>query len=433
MVPDVPPHELVTTCLQGGRLKVRALVLLIPIVLGPLILAACGGGDSTGTNIGAPAIITKVGTDPAYVVAGASFADSVRVRVTDASNNSTSGQSVTFAVTAGGGSVTPGTVITDANGRAAAKFITAIKPGTNTATATVGSLTPVAFSITTVTAGTIVWSTTPMDTLRGIWGTSASDVWAVGYHGKVVHYNGTIWSSVSSATTEPLVGVWGTSPSNVWAVGGYNGTILHYDGTSWSSFLERGRPGIFFGVWGGSSSDVWAVGGIDSVLHYSGTAWSNSARVTPTIYGIWGSSASDVWAVGYAGNVGGTIIHYNGTTWSSVPSGTTSGLSGLSGIWGSSASDVWATGDVGTILHYNGATWSSVASPTSQALPSVWGSSASDVWAVGYGGSIVHYDGTGWSNVPSGTTQTLFAVWGSSASDIWAVGTGGLVHGSAAR
>ncbi len=414
-------------------MKLRVLVGLKSAVLAPWILTACGGGDSTGTKVIVPAVVTKVGTDPAYVVAGASFSDSIRVRVTDASNNSASGVSVAFAVIAGGGSVTPATVATDANGRAAAKFITAIKPGANTTIATVGSLTPVAFSITTVTAGTIVWSSIPMDTLRGIWGTSANDVWAVGYHGKIVHYNGTSWSNVSSGTTEPLVGVWGASASNVWAVGGYNGTILHYNGTSWSSVLERGRPGIFFGVWGGSASDVWTVGGVDSVLHYNGTAWSNFANATPTIFGIWGSSASDVWAVGYAVNVGGTIIHYNGTTWSSFPNGTTPALSGLSGIWGSSASDVWATGDAGTILHYNGTSWSSVQSPTSQAFPSVWGSSAADVGAVGYGGAIVHYDGTGWSNVPGGTTQTLFAVWGSSAADIWAVGTGGLLHGIAAR
>ncbi len=414
-------------------MKVRVLVGLISAVLAPLILTACGGGDSTGTNVSVPAVVTKVGNDPAYVVAGASFSDSIRVRVIDASNNSASGVSVAFTVLAGGGSVSPATVVTDANGRAAAKFITAIKPGGNTATATVGTLTPVAFSITTVTAGTIVWLSTPMDTLRGIWGTSPTDVWAVGYHGKILHYNGTAWSSVSSGTTEPLVSVWGTSASNVWAVGGYNGTIIRYNGTTWSSALERGLPGIFFGVWGGSASDVWTVGSIDSVLHYNGTTWSNSAHATPTIYGIWGNSASDVWAVGYSSSVGGTIIHYNGTTWSSFPSGPTSGLSGLSGIWGSSASDVWTTGDVGTILHYNGTSWSSVQSPTSQPLPSVWGSSASDVWAVGYGGAIVHFDGTAWSNVPSGTTQTLFAVWGSSPSDIWAVGTGGLLHGLAAR
>src|SRR6266403_711664 len=175
------------------------------------ILTACGGGDSTGTNV-APAFMSKVGTDPAYVIAGASFSDSVRVNVTDASNKPASGASVSFDVLVGGGSVTPTTVITDANGNAAAKFITGATPGTNTVLASVSGATDVAFSITTVAAGTIVWSSIPMDTLRGVWGTSASDVWAVGYHGALKHFNGTSWTSFTSGTTAALSSASGADP-----------------------------------------------------------------------------------------------------------------------------------------------------------------------------------------------------------------------------
>jgi len=410
-------------------MKVRILVGPLSPVLTALILTACNLAGSDTITVAAPAIMTKVGTDPTSVAAGASFSDSIRVRVTDASNFPAYLVSVAFAITAGDGSVAPATVITDINGMAAAKFITGTTVGTNTATATVTGLTAVAFSITTVAPGTIIWSSIPTDTLRGVWGSSASDVWAVGYSGAIRHYNGTIWSGVSSGTSQQLVGVWGTSASDVWAVGGLSGTILHYNGTSWSSLLERGQPGILSGVWGGSASDVWVVGDVDSVLHYNGTSWLAAGGVTRTIFGIWGNSASDVWAVGYTAGIGGTTFHYDGTTWSSAPAGTTQGLSG---VWGSSASDVWAVGDNGTIVHYNGTSWSTVSSGTNQPLVGIWGSSASDVWAVGYGGAIVHYNGTGWSSVASGTTQTLFDIWGSSASDIWAVGTGGLLHGQPA-
>ena len=377
--------------------------------------------------------MSKVGSDPASVVAGGSFLDSIRVRVTDGTNKPASGASVSFDVIAGGGSVTPATVIADANGSAAAKFITGTTPGTNTVIATVSGVSAVpaiAFSITTVIAGTIVWSAIPMDTLRGVWGTSASDVWAVGYHGTLEHFNGTSWSPVTSGTTEPLVGVWGTSPSNVWIVGGFTGTILHYNGTSWSSALERQQIGLLFGVWGGSASDVWVLGDIVPALHYDGTKWSESGSVTPTIFGMWGNSSSDIWAVGYSPGPGGIIVHYNGATWSSVSAVTTQGLSG---VWGTSASDVWAAGANGVIVHYDGTSWSSVTSPTSQGLVSLWAASASDAWAVGYGGAIVHYDGTSWSNMTSGTTQDLFGIWGSSDSDMWAVGTSGLLHGTRAH
>ncbi len=68
-----------------------------------------------------------------------------------------------------------------------------------------------------------------------------------------------VWSSVSSGTTQDLWSAWGTSASDVWAVG-WNGTILHYNGTSWSSVSSGTLPMDLYGVWGASASDVWAVG-----------------------------------------------------------------------------------------------------------------------------------------------------------------------------
>src|SRR5438552_19005530 len=100
-------------------------------------------------------------------------------------------------------------------------------------------------------------ATIPIPDLNGVWGTSASDVWAVGVqndygkflHSIILHYNGTAWSPVWRGTTGALSGVWGTSASDVWAVGD-NGTILHYNGSTWSSVSS----------WPGHSlSSVWAV------------------------------------------------------------------------------------------------------------------------------------------------------------------------------
>lgn len=45
--------------------------------------------------------------------------------------------------------------------------------------------------------------------------------------GAIQKWNGTIWSSQNSGTTQALYGVWGTDANNVWAVGD-SGTILHY-------------------------------------------------------------------------------------------------------------------------------------------------------------------------------------------------------------
>jgi hypothetical protein len=114
------------------------------------ILGALSASASVTVTPGAAARVTKVGTDPATVGATTSFGDSIRVLVSDAFGNLKPGAAVAFAVTAGGGTVTPPSAVTDANGRAAAKFMTGSAVGVaNTATATVSGVTPVAFTTTT--------------------------------------------------------------------------------------------------------------------------------------------------------------------------------------------------------------------------------------------------------------------------------------------
>jgi hypothetical protein len=82
--------------------------------------------------------------------------------------------------------------------------------------------------------------------------------------GTIFHYNGKILSSVPSGTTESLYDVWGTSPSNVWAVG--NGVIIHYNGLEWSN-VQSPTTGAINSIWGSSESDVWAVAGGEFLFH----------------------------------------------------------------------------------------------------------------------------------------------------------------------
>ena len=370
--------------------------------------------------------IVKVGHDPVSVSAGAAFGDSIRVQVADNYGNPKPGASVAFALIAGGGTVSPTPVLTDASGMAAAKFITGPAIGWNSATATLSGQEPVWFAIAT----TLPWlkvETGTTQSLGAVWGTSASDVWAVGASGTILHYNGTSWSSVPSGTTRHLGAVWGTSPSDVWAAG-TGGIILHYDGTSWSS-VPSGTTESLADVWGSSSTNVWAVGSEVTIRHYDGTRWSGTScggGYCGYFRDIWGSSASAIWGVGgWFGS--GAIWYYDGTEWERFAQNPANAP--LSSVWGSSPYDVWAVG-VSHILHYNGATWSLVPSGHT-GLQGVWGSSPSDVWAVGLSGLIAYWDGSPWRRVLSGTTEHLFDIWGSSATNVWAVGAGGtILHGS---
>ncbi len=127
----------------------------------------------------------------------------------------------------------------------------------------------------------------------------------------IFHYDGTSWSSLVSGafSTNPFFAIWGSSASNIWALGGSYangqaiGNVLHYDGTSWSS-VSNALMANLRAIWGTSASDVWSVG--DAILHYDGTSWSSAPSGTSVrLLAVWGASASDVWAVGEAG----TILH----------------------------------------------------------------------------------------------------------------------------
>src|SRR5215472_15292457 len=247
------------------------------------------------------------------------------------------------------------------------------------------------------TSGIDMSWTLPTNALYGVWGSEASDVWAVGDGGAILHWDGSAWMPVPSGTTDTLLGVWGSGASDVWAVG-LDGTIFHWDGIAWTS-VSSGTS--LTGVWGSEASDVWAVGGSGTILHWDGSAWTGvSSGTTNKLNSVWGSGASDVWAVGRFG----TILHSEGSAWTTISSGTTNTLYG---VWGSGVSDVWAVGLDGTIVHWDGSAWMPVPSGTTDTLLGVWGSGASDVWAVGFEGTILHWDGSAWTSISSGTAYGL--------------------------
>ena len=114
-----------------------------------------------------------------------------------------------------------------------------------------------------------------------------------------------------------MISVWGSSASDVFAVGtkyaggtASGGVILHYDGSAWSA-MDSSMTAWLSAVWGSSGSDVFALGGDDTkanaVFHYDGFSWS--AMKIPTserLRGIGGDSATDMFAVGDTGTIHAT-------------------------------------------------------------------------------------------------------------------------------
>ena len=114
------------------------------VLFGALATVQCGGdGGGTGPS---PNSITKTAGDAQVAPAGTALPESLVVTVKDQSGAVLPGVSVTFAVTSGGGSVSPGSRVTDAAGIAKTRRTLGPGAGAQLVTASAGSLTPVQFS-----------------------------------------------------------------------------------------------------------------------------------------------------------------------------------------------------------------------------------------------------------------------------------------------
>jgi len=156
------------------------------------------------------------------------------------------------------------------------------------------------------------------ETVYGLWGPSANELWLIGDNrpqgsqiARVLH--GTresvasadfTWTQVDSKATTRLRGLWGSSANDVWVVGD-NGTIRHFDANATEAeIVESTTRSNLNAVWGSGPNDIWVVGDSGTILHFDGNSWSESVaaflvgRKKPELYGIWGSGPDDVWIVG---------------------------------------------------------------------------------------------------------------------------------------
>ncbi len=290
--------------------------------------------------------------------------------------------------------------------------------------------------------------------LTGVWGSSASDVFAVGesleeVESGILHYDGQAWSEQLATANLVLRAVWGASATDVYAVGWQFalgvGAILHYDGSQWQAVEgpvfdsgEEPSQAFFSSVSGSSAADVFVVGSVATeivpeqavIAHYDGAAWSLMDVPNPdflALTDVSAASARDVYALGTLvapGDEGITavVVRYDGAQWQEVLS--QDGVD-LEAIWAGPNGEAFAVGAEGAIWHSDGTTWSAMESPSSENLSEVWGTSTTDVFAVGDQGTILHYDGAEWSSTKP-TDKPLLDVW-SSGSGAFAVGDEGTI------
>lgn len=248
-------------------------------------------------------------------------------------------------------------------------------------------------------------------TLRGVWGSDASHVWAVGDAGTIVAWNGHAWTAQPSGVTAQLDGIWGSDENNVWAVG-ENGLIIRWDGSSWQA-QSSGTASQLHGIWGATGSDIWAVGQSGTIIKWDGTTWTPQiSGTTQDLFATFGLTAQDVWAVGAQG----TLLRFDGSSWSTLHS-TQSGDNYT--VWGADSNNVWIGGQDG-LSKWNG---SVITVEHPRPMRTIWGASLNNVWALDKNNWTLYWDGKTWQDYPVTDSTNASAMWGLDKYTVWAVGT----------
>ncbi len=151
--------------------------------------------------------------------------------------------------------------------------------------------------------------------LWGVWAAAADDVWAVGGDAAqttdpepaLLRWDGEAWSPVALPEVDrglpALFKVWGSSASNVFAVGS-NGVALRYDGSAWTQTLT-GSGRDLISLWGRAADEIVAVGGRDVgvVARWDGAGWTSETLRSPGLNGIWMDGEGVATFVGDRGHV----------------------------------------------------------------------------------------------------------------------------------
>jgi hypothetical protein len=101
---------------------------------------------------------------------------------------------------------------------------------------------------------------------------SATDGWAVGSDGTILHWDGSTWTPAPSPTTENLTSVTMRSAGDGW-IAGDHGTVLRWDGSAWTR-MPTPTENYLFGIAPTGPAEAWAVGENGAILRYDG-------RLTP--------------------------------------------------------------------------------------------------------------------------------------------------------
>lgn len=246
------------------------------------------------------------------------------------------------------------------------------------------------------------------------------------------------WELVHQGLSGALLSVWGTSSTDVWAVGGdaldgEGPLVVHFDGETWERVATGQPSGALWWVFGFANGPIYMGGEGGVILRYdNGDVTPMTTPGTNTVFGLWGSSPDDMWAVGGASDAtGGFAWRLSGDAWIEEPTLPAEVPTGAA-IWkmyGTGPDDAWLVGSNGVALHWDGSTLTQGDTGVGTSLFTVHAND--DLYAAVGGtasGIIVEYQDGAWSNVtpdppPPGLSGVVLDADGTGI----AVGTYGVV------
>lgn len=237
------------------------------------------------------------------------------------------------------------------------------------------------------------WSRVPTGVDGGdlwwVFGFEGGPIFMGGTGGRILKYDGGTFTTMDTPSAATVFGLWGSSPTDVWAVGGELGTrggfAWRNDGSNtWtpepSLPVETASTAAVWKVFGTRADDVWLVGSGSVSFQWNGTTLTEGQTGVGgslfTVHGRGGRYA----AVGGLGS--GVIVEYDGNTWQDVtPPSVISGLSGV--VLG--ANEVgYTVGQFGSVFRRDAGGWHEEPTVlTAENLHAVWMDDEGGVWSVG--------------------------------------------------
>jgi hypothetical protein len=289
--------------------------------------------------------------------------------------------------------------------------------------------------------------------VTSIVGRSATDVWASGTGGLLMHWNGGQWL-VSNLEMPDTISSLYLSQGEVWGVAGDLVVRASLEPQSVrTTRLENGRTlrsismlssgDVFVGLGPGAGSTAKILGRLDfdtkslTYLENPIPPWAGPAEAMAVRAGFL-VAGSALWLVGDHGSVARypiALLQEAGDA-GSAAAGTvlpTTSRASLLAAWGY-GEQLWAAGSQGTVLHFDGSEWHAQQTGTQVTLNAIFGTSGTDIWAAGDDGTVLHFDGKTWAAVDVGSYRGSFrSIWAATPDDVWLGGEGTMFHRGANR